>query len=106
MGAESSRHVRLVGLEVTDDDSYARYRAGMTPILESYGGAFGVDLLVAQVLKGDARINRVFSLSFPDRVTQDRFFADERYLAVRREFFAPAVGHAATLAEFDEPVSR
>ncbi len=106
MGAETARHVRLVGLEVTDDASYARYRAAMTPILTSYGGAFGVDLVVGRVLLGDARINRVFTLSFPDRATQERFFADERYLAVRREFFAPAVGHVATLAEFDEPVSR
>ena len=31
MAAERGRHVVLVGLEVTDDASYGRYRAGMTP---------------------------------------------------------------------------
>ena len=46
MAADRGRHVVLMGLEVTDDASYARYRAGMTPILESYGGSFGCVRLV------------------------------------------------------------
>ena len=58
MGAEAARHVMLVGLEVTDDASSARYRSGMTPILASYGGAFGYDFVVAQVLRdANKRIN-------------------------------------------------
>ncbi|KYG05856.1 hypothetical protein BE21_38130 [Sorangium cellulosum] len=50
----------------------ASYRARMTPILSSYGGAFGHDFIVARVLKGDARINRVFTLLLPDRATRER----------------------------------
>ena len=42
----------LIGLEVTDDAGYGRYRAGMTPILEAYGGSFGSDFVIARVLKG------------------------------------------------------
>jgi hypothetical protein len=38
VAADRSGHVILMGLEVTDHASYARYRARMTPILESHGG--------------------------------------------------------------------
>lgn len=99
MGAEGERHVVLFGLEVTDEATYSRYRSAMTPILESYGGAFGHDFVVARVLKGDGGINRVFTISFPDRPTRERFFADEEYRAVRRALFEPAVARAFTLVE-------
>lgn len=100
MAAETGRHVMLVALEVTDPESYARYRAEMTPILESYGGSFGHDFVVAEVLRGASeRANRVFTISFPDRPTMRRFFADERYLAVRRAHYEPAVAGAEILAE-------
>jgi uncharacterized protein (DUF1330 family) len=103
MAADRSRCVILMGLEVTDDASYARYRAGMTPILESYGGSFGCDFVVARVLKGPSeRLNRVFMIAFPDRATQARFYADARYRAVRAEHFEPAVTQAVVLAELDE----
>ena len=103
MAADRGRHVVLMGLEVTDYASYARYPAGMKPILESYGGSFGCDFVVAEVLKGPSeRLNRVFTIAFPDRTTQARFFADARYRAVRAEHFEPAVAQAVVLAEFDE----
>ncbi|WP_437290181.1 hypothetical protein [Sorangium sp. So ce406] len=38
----------LVGLQVTDETSYARYRAGMLPILLSCGGTFGHDVPIAR----------------------------------------------------------
>ena len=41
----------LVGLYVTDDDSYQKYHEGMFPILQSYGGGFGYDFKVSEVLK-------------------------------------------------------
>jgi uncharacterized protein (DUF1330 family) len=103
MAADRARHVTLMGLEVTDDASYARYRAGMTPILEAYGGSFGCDFVVAKVLKGPSeRLNRVFTIAFPDRATKARFFADARYHEVRAQHFEPAVAQAVVLAEFDE----
>ena len=100
MAAERGRDVILMGLEVTDDASYARYRARMTPILESHGGSFGCDFVVAKVLKGPSeRLNRVFTISFPDRMTRERFFANPRYREVRAEHFEPAVARAIVLAE-------
>src|SRR5262245_17987389 len=101
MGADTRQHVMLMGLEVTDDASYARYRTAMAPILEQYGGAFGCDFVVAAVLKGPTeRLNRVFTIAFPDRAAAARFFADARYRAVRAEHFEPAVARAIVLAEF------
>ena len=65
MAAERARHVVLIGLEVRDDAGYGRYRAGMTPILETYGGSFGCDFVIARVLKGPSdRLNRVFTIVF------------------------------------------
>jgi uncharacterized protein (DUF1330 family) len=100
MAAERGRDVILMGLEVIDEASYARYRAGMTPILESHGGSFDCDFVVAKVLKGPSeRMNRVFTMSFPDRAAREWFFADPRYRAVRAEYFEPAVAGAIVLAE-------
>jgi uncharacterized protein (DUF1330 family) len=98
MGAETTRYVVWKGLEVSDEPLYTRYRASMTPILEAYGGCFEHDFVVARVLKssGSSRVNRVFALSFPDRATYDRFFADARYRRIRAELFEPAVAGQET----------
>jgi hypothetical protein len=50
MAADGRRHVLLVGVEVTDEAAYARYLAGMAPVLAAYGGSCGVDLAVAQAV--------------------------------------------------------
>ena len=104
MAAEVRPFTRLIGLEVEDAARYAEYRARMTPILHAHGGAFGVDLEVSRVLKGPpgAALNRVFSLEFPSRAACDRFFADASYLAVRGEWFEPAVRHVVRLGEWPE----
>jgi uncharacterized protein (DUF1330 family) len=95
------RHVMLVALVVTDPAGYARYRVAMTPILAAYGGSFGHDFVVAEVLRGAGeRVNRVFTLEFPDRSARQRFFADERYLAARAAYFEAAVASTEVLAEF------
>ncbi len=105
MAADQARYVMLMGLEITDDGAYAQYRAGMTPILESYGGSFGCDFVVAAVLRGPSeRLNRVFTIVFPDRATQERFFADARYQAVRARHFEPAVARTFVLAELESPL--
>lgn len=86
---------------MTDPATYARYRAAMTPILHAYRGDFGCDFIVAEALRGveDPKVNRVFTIGFPDQATKERFFADEKYLAVRAEFFAPSVASTQILAE-------
>ena len=104
MAAEQTRHVNLVGLEVTDDAGYAAYRAGMTPLLARYGGRFGYDFVVSEVRASETRgaINRVFTILFPDRASNTAFFADPAYLAVRRAHFTAAVRNVVIIARYDE----
>jgi uncharacterized protein (DUF1330 family) len=107
MPADAPRYVRLMALEVRDDELYARYRREMAPILESCGGRFEHDFAVSKVLKSSAgtRINRVFAMSFPERAAAARFFGDAAYLEIRARLFEPAVASVTQLAEFSAPAS-
>jgi uncharacterized protein (DUF1330 family) len=101
--AEPPRFVLLMALEVGDEEGYARYRERMLPLLAAHGGAFGCDVRVSGVLQGaGARVNRVFTLSFPSRGHRERFLADERYQRVRAEHFEPSVISASVLGEYEE----
>ena len=99
--SDAGRYDSLVALHVTDDAGYARYRTAMTPILETFGGRFVHDFVVAETLRTDADhpVNRVFVISFPDAAAKAAFFADPAYLAVRAEHFDASVGGATVLAE-------
>ena len=92
----------LVGLNIINDESFQSYRAGMTPILESYGATFLYDFTIDKTLKSQAThiITRLFLMSFPDEDTRQRFFQDERYRQIRHEFFDPAVEGRTVIAEF------
>jgi uncharacterized protein (DUF1330 family) len=92
----------LVGLDVVDDDMYARYRGAIAPILKRYGGGFRYDFRVSETLKSEVRhrINRVFTIFFADEAARDAFFADGEYKAVRAEFFVGSVNAMAVLAEY------
>lgn len=83
----------LVGLEVSDEAAYGRYREKMGPLLAAHGGEFGYDFRIAEVLKSpaDHPVNRLFTIRFPDQAARDRFFADEQYQAVKRAHFDGAV---------------
>jgi len=96
------RHEVLVGLHVTDEDSYAAYRAAMTPLLEAAGGYFRCDFTIDRVLNGptDPPLNRLFVISFPGETEKDAFFADPDYLAARKKYFEPAVTRIEVLATF------
>lgn len=91
----------LVGLNVVDDHLYDRYRARMTPILTRFGGDFGLDVDVSHVRTGpvEAGVNRLFTIRFPDRATDDAFFADRDYLRVKAEYFDRAVAKTVMLGE-------
>lgn len=104
MPAET-RHTLVVALEVTDPQGYARYREGMTPILEGYGGRFDWDLQGGEVLRSPdgVHVNRVFALSFPDRARRTAFFSDPKYREVRDQWFDPAVAAVFTVAESADP---
>ena len=94
----------LVGLDVTDDAKYQSYRRAMTPILETYGGSFGYDFQVSNVLKAktESPINRVFTLAFPDEDRRDRFFADAQYAEAKATYFDGAVGATTLIASYEK----
>lgn len=93
---------RLVGLNVTDENNYQNYRDGMMPILKSYGGGFNYDFIVSNVLKSQTenKINRVFTIYFPDKETAGKFFSDPEYLKVRKTFFEKSVDSATLISEY------
>lgn len=94
---------RLVALFVTDDDLYQKYREGMLPILKSYGGGFGYDFKISEVLKSKVNepINRVFTIYFEDEKAMDNFFTDENYLKIRNQYFEPAVSASTVIAKYE-----
>lgn len=91
----------IMGLRVTDHETYAAYRSAIAPLLEAAGARFRYDFDVARNLKSEAshEINRLFLLQFPDRESKERFFADPRYREIRARFFEKAVAGATTIAE-------
>jgi len=104
MAAETAPHVHIYGLKVDDEPEYTRYREAMTPIFTRFGGRFGFDVRVSEVLKNEAggSINRLFSMRFPSASAAARFFDDPDYLAVRARLFVRAVSAVVCLAKFDE----
>jgi uncharacterized protein (DUF1330 family) len=92
----------LVGLQVSDDAAYDRYRAAMKPILERFGGGFRYDFRVAEVLRSEteAPINRVFTIHFRDEAASEAFFSDPEYLVVRDEHFAPSVAATTIISRY------
>ena len=84
---------RIMGLDVIDDQGYKAYRAAMMPILQSFGGAFGFDFRVSEVLlsKTEDKINRLCTIAFPSQKHMDDFFADPEYLAVKAKYFDVSV---------------
>ncbi len=93
---------RLVGLFVTDDDLYQKYREGMIPILHSYGGGFGYDFKVSDVLKSEVEspINRIFTIYFENEEALNSFFSNEEYLEIRNKYFESSVSAITTIAKY------
>ena len=93
----------LVGLHVLDDQEYQKYREGIRPILLSYGGDFGYDFKVSEVLRSetDATINRVFTINFPDAKKMDEFFTNPDYLLVKEIHFKDSVGSTTIISSYE-----
>ena len=91
---------RVMGLDVIDDEEYQRYREGMSPILESFGGSFGYDFKIAEVMKSKAgeSINRVFTIEFPSKEVMEEFFADPGYLRIREKHFNSSVRSSTVIS--------
>ncbi|MBX2847727.1 MAG: DUF1330 domain-containing protein [Acidiferrobacterales bacterium] len=91
---------RIMGLNVIDHDLYQKYREHMLPILESYGGQFGYDFLVSDVLKSKnkAKINRVFTIEFPSHSDMISFFNDPDYLEVKAKFLDTSIDNKTVIS--------
>jgi uncharacterized protein (DUF1330 family) len=89
-----------MGLHVTNDEEYQKYREGMIPILNSFGGSFGFDFKIAEVLKSKTEdsINRVFTIDFPSKEVMEQFFSDPSYLEVKNKHFKNSVNSATTIS--------
>ncbi|RJP59727.1 MAG: DUF1330 domain-containing protein [Ignavibacteriales bacterium] len=92
----------LVGLNLIDEVMYQKYREGMTPILKSFGGGFNYDFKVSEVLitQSQNKINRVFTLFFPDKETSERFFSDPEYLEIKKAYFEKAVESTTIISRY------
>jgi uncharacterized protein (DUF1330 family) len=93
----------LVALNVVDDEEYQAYRDQMMPILHRYGGGFGYDFRVSEVLRSetDAPINRVFTIHFPDEATKDAFFSNPEYLEIKQRHFQTSVTDITLVATYE-----
>lgn len=94
---------RVMGIEVIDNEVYQQYRENMMPILHSFGGSFGFDFKVNEVLKSktDEAINRVFTLEFSSKEVMDEFFSNPDYLVVKEKYFLKSV-RAVTIISMHE----
>jgi len=94
---------RLVGLFVTDDDMYRKYREYMYPVLQTYGGAFGYDFKVSEVLKSEveAPINRVFTIFFETEESMNAFFTNKEYLEIRKKYYEPSVSATTVISKHE-----
>ena len=93
----------LVGLNVVHDETYQSYRDEMTPILESYGGGFGYDFKVSEVLKSktEAPINRVFTIYFSSEDSMTSFFSNDDYLKIKQRHFEKSVTDTTIIATYE-----
>ena len=98
------RFERLVGLYVTDEDMYKKYREAMLPILKIFGGEFSYDFKISEVLKSEVKekINRVFIIHFKNKESMNLFFSDEEYLNVKEKYFAPSVSDVTEIARYEK----
>ena len=92
----------LIGLEVLDDPQYDDYRAAMKPILSSYGGRFGYDFKISEVLicEKNPDINRVFTITFKDKQQMEDFFSDPKYLQVKEQHFVDSVASVTIISSY------
>ncbi len=92
----------LVGLNVVDDEAYQAYRDGITPILKNCGGGFGYDFKIAEVCKSKTKapINRVFTISFPNKDSKNSFFSNDEYLKIKQRYFERSVAGTTIIATY------
>lgn len=97
---------KIMGIEVVNNEIYQQYRENMIPILHSFGGSFGFDFKIKEVLKSktDSVINRVFTLDFPSKEIMEDFFANSDYLAVKEKYFSNSVNSVTTISMHEKNI--
>jgi uncharacterized protein (DUF1330 family) len=100
---EGIMYTRVMGICVTDEEEYSNYRKGILPILQSYGGSFGYDFKVSEVIqtKEVAPINRVFTIEFPSQEVMEKFFNDPDYLVVKKTHLDISISSRTVIAMFE-----
>ena len=92
-------HLRLVCLQISDDEGYGRYRTEMAPILEKHGGHFVLDVTgSASIHPADFEPGRILLIAFPSAEAAGGFFADPAYVRVRQTWFEPSVANTHAVA--------
>ena len=94
---------RIIGVHVSDDQEYQKYRDAMEPILHSFGGSFGFDFKIAAVLRSKTTdpINRVFTIEFPSQQVMEAFFSNPEYLEVKHKHFDRSVKSRTEIAMYE-----
>jgi len=72
----------IAEIEITDPDTYDRYRAQTPGVIERYGGRFIVRGGPAQMLEGDRPPGRLVVIEFPDTAAARRFYDSPEYQAI------------------------
>ena len=80
----------IADVEITDPDTYARYREGVPGSLEPFGGRYVVRGGAVQVVEGDWQPHRLVILEFPDAEARRRWYESERYQAIVGDRWAAA----------------
>ena len=96
----------LVGLDIINEEVYQKYRNAMIPILLFYGGYFVYDFKVAEVLKSESKnkINRVFTINFPDSKKMDAFFLDTKYKLIKEKYFSNSVASTTIISSYEKNI--
>ena len=94
---------RVMGLNICNDDTYSLYREAMKPTLKRFGGHFGYDFKIAEVIKSKTKnkINRVFTIECPNEAAMNKFFNDSAYIEVKNKYFDVAVDAKTVIAVYE-----
>jgi len=95
-----------MGLNVIDDQEYQRYREAMLPILNAYGGTFGYDFRVSEVLlsKTEDDINRVFTIEFPSKQKMEEFFSNPDYVVVQNRHLKNSINSKTVISMHEKNI--
>lgn len=98
----------LVGLNVIDDHRYQEYRTAMKPILSQFGGNFGYDFKVSEVLLPEESndINRVFTIKFPSKADMEAFFSNPDYLDAKSRYFESSVKSTTIISAYEKSAQQ